>query len=151
MTPDQLAEIHRAAFRIERPWSAVEFADLLESRFVELFQEPGGFALARTLAGESELLTLAVDPASQGRGIGRRLTERWLDGAGTHADTAFLEVASDNTAALGLYRSLGFAPSGLRKAYYARNAAPAADAIVMRRCLTFGHSADSMPPAPESG
>lgn len=146
-----MADLHRAAFTEERSWSASEFQDLLESPHVTAFNNSYGFALSRTVAGESELLTLAVAPSHQGQGIGRALTQDWLDSLAGVAEVAFLEVAADNIAALALYRSLQFAESGLRKAYYTRAGAASADAIVMRRRLTFGQSPESTAQTPESG
>ncbi|MDF1729040.1 MAG: ribosomal-protein-alanine acetyltransferase, partial [Sulfitobacter sp.] len=69
MKPADLARLHAAAFTRERPWAAAEFAALLENRHTALLTRPHGFALTRTVAGESELLTLAVDPAHQRQGI----------------------------------------------------------------------------------
>ena len=53
--------------------------------------------------------------------------------AGAHA--VFLEVASDNTAAIALYEREGFAPAGIRRGYYAKAGAPPQDALVLRRAL----------------
>jgi ribosomal-protein-alanine N-acetyltransferase len=136
MTPERMADLHRAAFQSERPWSATEFHDLLASKFVRSIHDVNGFALTRTVAGESELLTLAVDPVFQRQGIGRLLTLAWLDSIADNAQSAFLEVAADNVAARALYTSFGFAEVAKRSAYYARKNAAAADAIVMRRDLT---------------
>jgi ribosomal-protein-alanine N-acetyltransferase len=65
--------------------------------------------------------------------LGRRL----LQSAVTHAaslgaQSMFLEVGTDNPAALALYAGLGFVRVGQRKAYYA---ASGADAWVMQRKL----------------
>jgi len=62
-------------------------------------------------AADGELLAIAVDPALQGRGVGRRLVDALLAemdrrGAGTVA----VVVGADNTPALSLYGSSGFAP-----------------------------------------
>lgn len=144
MTPEDLAALHKAAFLTERPWSAAEFSGLLQTPFVSLFPHDHGFALSRTVAGETELLTLAVDPASRRKGIGRLLTRNWLSANEIKADTAFLEVAADNIAAVALYESLGFDTIATRGAYYARKNGAAADAMVMRRHLTSGQPPDSM-------
>ncbi|MFK7836648.1 MAG: GNAT family N-acetyltransferase [Sulfitobacter sp.] len=146
-----MATLHRAAFVSERPWSAAEFSELIESRFTHCYDHAHGFALARTLAGETELLALAVDPAHHRRGIGRTLTEEWLNASIGEAATAFLEVAEDNAAASALYLSLGFRESGRRPAYYARKNAAAVDAIVMSRVLTLGQGGISARPSTESG
>lgn len=151
MTPQQLGALHRAAFVQDRPWSAAEFHDLLVSPHVTLITDPHGFALCRTVAGEAELLTLAVDPAHQRQGIARRLCATWLDGLIGKADTAFLEVAADNHPALKLYNALGFCETGRRVAYYLRRNAQPVDAIVMRHDLTHGKPADKGAVRPESG
>lgn len=135
MTPDQMALIHAAAFQQDRSWSAQEFSDLLLSPLVVTLSETGGFALTREIAGESELLTIAVDPAHQNKGIGRRLLQRWM-AAG--ADTAFLEVAADNAGAIHLYSSMGFQITATRPAYYRRKDAAAVDALILTKDLTFG-------------
>ena len=142
MTPERLAEIHRAAFSRERPWSADEFHSLLDSAHVRLFQHAHGFALTRTIAGESELLTLAVDPTRHRQGIGRSLTQDWLNALTGIAETAFLEVAADNSAAIRLYLALGFDEVGRRPAYYAQKNATSVDAIVMSCKVTQGRASD---------
>lgn len=133
-----MADIHAAAFAQGRGWNAAEFRDLTAQPYTAAFTAIGGFALTRTLAGESELLTLAVSPALHRRGIGRGLIERWLAATRPQADTAFLEVAADNVGAIALYGTLLFRRSGLRKGYYAREGGPAVDAVLMTRALTQG-------------
>jgi ribosomal-protein-alanine N-acetyltransferase len=133
-----LAAVHALAF--DSPWPPEAFAGLLDS--------PGVFALAaiddavvalilvRAIAGEAEVLTLATAPSHQRRGAARALLAAGLDLAATlGAETAFLEVAADNAAAIALYRSAGFEPVGRRAAYYARRDGPAVDALVLRRTL----------------
>ena len=126
MTPQDMARIHAAAFVHDRAWTAQEIADLLASPFVTYLAEPQGFALTRLIAGEAELLTLAVDPAAQRQGIGRRLLHRWMDGLEAQADTAFLEVAA------------GFRQTATRRGYYQRKDAPSVDALILSRQFTHG-------------
>lgn len=133
MTPDDLAKLHRAAFSVERPWSAQEFAALLANRFVSVFHRSDGFALIRAVAGDVELLTLAVDPARQRQGIADHLMSEWM--AQAEGEHAFLEVAADNAPAQSLYQKHGFAETGRRKAYYSRASRPAVDAVLMTRAL----------------
>ena len=92
----------------------------------------GGMILARTVADEAEVLTLAVDPAVQRQGIGRALLERCLATARERGGRAiFLEVAADNAAAQALYAGTGFTVVGPRAGYYPAGG----DAIVLRRLL----------------
>lgn len=138
MTPLEMATIHQAAFLHERGWHADEFSALLAQPYTATFTAQGGFALTRTLVGETELLTLAVSPTQQRRGIASKLLIQWIDAAQKIAKSAFLEVAADNHAAIALYGKHGFTQVGLRKAYYARAVGPAVDAALMKRTLTQG-------------
>lgn len=132
MTPAELAALHARCFAVPRPWSEAEFAALLSSSGAVLERTADGFLLGRVAGGEAELLTLAVSPAARRTGQGRELVRRFLstcrDG---HAEAAFLEVASDNAAALGLYAATGWTAAGRRRNYYA----PGLDALVMRHDL----------------
>lgn len=132
MTPDALATLHAACFTRPRPWSPAEFAGLLTSPATRLFQSPDGFLLARIIADEAELLTLAVSPTARRTGQGATLVLRFLaDAAAAGAETAFLEVAADNVPAISLYRRTGWTEAGRRRNYYA----PGVDALVLRRDL----------------
>ena len=132
-----LADLHDRTF--DRPWSAEEFETLLKGpgAFAVLGEgdDPKGFILCRAVAGEAEILTVAVDPAARRRGWGAALVEM---AAGIAREAAafemFLEVAADNVAAIKLYESAGFERVGLRKGYYPHPDG-AKDAVVMRRTL----------------
>jgi len=132
------ARIHAEAFDL--PWSAQVLAELLtaEGGF-GLMADHSGFILCRALAGEAEILTLAVCPDQRRQGLGRDL----VIAAMAHAldrsiEAFFLEVAVDNPGALGLYLSCGFSQVGRRKGYYRRADGQMIDAIVMRRDLGLG-------------
>jgi ribosomal-protein-alanine N-acetyltransferase len=133
-----MADLHAISFAPERGWSAQEFTDLLARPYCHAYTLQAGFALARTLAGETELLTLAVVPDHRRRGHARALLAQWIAAATPHAQTAFLEVAADNPSAQALYASCGFGVSGVRKDYYRRPHGPAVDAVMMTRALTQG-------------
>ena len=70
MTAAEMADVHAAAFTTPRPWSEAEIADLLASPLCFALTEPGGFLLGRVVAGEAELLTIAVAPDARRRGLG---------------------------------------------------------------------------------
>jgi ribosomal-protein-alanine N-acetyltransferase len=137
----ELAEAHARSF--EEAWSAEDIATILAAPggFGILAREPGepaarGFILARAIAGEAEILTLAVDPTHRRRGVGRALVEAARAAAMVaKADAMFLEVAADNAAAIGLYEAAGFERVGTRRAYYVRAGQMSIDALVLRHTL----------------
>jgi len=137
VTPATLAALHARCFQTPRPWSEAEFETLLADPLVFLLVEgDAGLLLGRAVAGEAELLTIAVAPEARQRGLGRRLVSRFLYQARLRgSDRAFLEVAEDNLAARTLYARAGFSPAGRRRGYYRNSAGDAVDALVLRRML----------------
>ena len=136
--PEHLAAIHAACFTTPRPWSAAEFAALLALPHMFLLTDdavaPSALLLGSAIAGEAELLTLAVRPDARRLGSGRRLLQQFLAQARARgASDIFLEVAADNAAAIALYDSAGFQRSGLRRGYYHNPTGAAVDALVMTR------------------
>ena len=122
------------------PWSEATFRDLLRLRhaiFLVATESRGGsvcgYVIAAVVAGEAEVLNLAVAPQSRGRGLGGRLLDAGLGIVGERgAREVFLEVRESNSAALALYTSRGFATLTRRTKYY-RN--PVEDALVLRRAV----------------
>jgi ribosomal-protein-alanine N-acetyltransferase len=74
--------------------------------------------------------TIGVSPEFQGRGIGTALLAALLARADELFAPVFLEVRTDNTAAISLYERHGFTRIGLRKRYYRPSGA---DAYTMMR------------------
>jgi ribosomal-protein-alanine N-acetyltransferase len=137
MTPETLAALHAVCFTdTPRPWTAAEFDALLGQPTTVLAALPEGFALGRVAGPEAELLTLAVRPDARRSGLGSALVAAFeAQAMAAGAEECLLEVAVTNTAALCLYRRLGFAPVGRRPGYYRRSAAPPVDALVLRKWL----------------
>lgn len=132
-----LAALHARAF--EKPWDGAEFAKLLENpaTFALIFTavDPVGFILGWAVAGEAEILTVAVAPEARRRGVGGELVTAAAAAAVVRgALSVHLEVAEDNAAARALYAKLGYQEAGRRRGYYAGACGPV-DAIVMRRDL----------------
>jgi ribosomal-protein-alanine N-acetyltransferase len=133
-----LAKAHASAF--DAPWPPEAFASLMGTPGVfaltAVDRGPVGVILMRAIAGEAEVLTLAVEPSHRRRGVARALLEAGLAQAITAgAGACFLEVAADNVAALALYRAAGFDEAGHRGGYYRRPGGLAVDALVLRRTL----------------
>jgi ribosomal-protein-alanine N-acetyltransferase len=120
------------------PWSAAVFDRELasEHNYYVGVRTAGtliGYAGIARFAGFTpqvfyEVRNIGVDPAYQGRGIGRQLLDELLKFA--DGGVVYLEVRTDNEAAIALYRSVGFDQIGLRPRYYGVNGA---DAYTMRR------------------
>lgn len=68
------------------------------------------YALIRKDAGLIDLTRLGVSPASQGKGLGRKLLEYVISVAG--GQDVMLTVQKTNLKALRLYRSAGFEVAG---------------------------------------
>jgi ribosomal-protein-alanine N-acetyltransferase len=131
------AELEAQLFDGDDPWPASAFLHEMSSRhnhYVAARTEDKlvGYAGITRLGllppYEYEVHTIGVDPAHQGKGIGRRLLDAILDHAKRGA--VYLEVRTDNTVAIELYRSAGFVEVGLRRRYYRVSGA---DAYTMRR------------------
>jgi [ribosomal protein S18]-alanine N-acetyltransferase len=116
------------------PWSARLFDDELVRRgrsyvVARVGDQVVGYAGVLMIADDGHIATVAVDPAWQGRGIGRALLAELVRAAlEMGANQLTLEVRVSNEAAKALYRRFGFVPAGARKAYYADNGE---DALVM--------------------
>ena len=162
MTAETLAKIHAQAMPEGRAWSTKAFADLLTTPGTFLTVHPSSlskyageregqspsstastqsaqnliaFALGRVTLDEAELLTLAVLPDHQGKGIGRQCLADFEAMAHKNgAQHAFLEVAASNDTARALYQLNGWTKDGTRPNYYASTSGRE-DAILMSKPL----------------
>jgi len=136
MTPEAMAAIYAAAFPHSRAWSSAEISDMLASRLTFAIEGDVGFALGRVIAEEAELLTIAVDPAHQGKGLGHiLLTQFEAESKLRGASWVHLEVAQDNTTALALYTRAGYEICGERPGYYSRPNGEQITASLMKKAL----------------
>lgn len=133
-----LAVLQQACFPDDH-WSAEFIGSLIGQPGTFAFlavhgdDDPLGFALARVVAEDAEILTIGVRPDARRSGLGRRLVDEAVDRATRLGATAlFLEVAEDNAAARALYAAADFAPVGRRPGYYKRPDGRVA-ALVLRR------------------
>jgi [ribosomal protein S18]-alanine N-acetyltransferase len=138
---DRCAELEGVLFPGDDPWPTAAFvrelgaphnhyvaARICAGRADTLIGYGGISRLGRTPPFEYEVHTIGVDPAYQGLGIGRRLLDELLGIAA--GGVIYLEVRTDNEAAIALYRSVGFTKVGVRRRYYRVSGA---DAYTMRR------------------
>jgi ribosomal-protein-alanine N-acetyltransferase len=137
-----IAALHGKSF--QRGWSEDEVEALLAERNVITHRALAGKALAgfimsRLAADEAEILSVAVDRAWQGRGLGRRLLMLHLGRlAGYGTQTVFLEVGEKNDPAAKLYLRAGFREVSRRPNYYGN-----ATALILRRDLVQAMDSDT--------
>ena len=120
------------------PWHYQSFAEVLENKdalylVVEEDFKPGVIIACcgvRGIVGEGNISNVVVHPDYRRRGIARRmLTELMRRGqADLGIESYTLEVRKGNTAAISLYRYLGFSEEGIRKNFYEK---PVEDAVIM--------------------
>lgn len=131
-----LSAIHTACF--PRGWSEREFISFFDREGVVTYiaeqdDHPVGFVFCWVVAGECELLSLAVMEGYRGKGYAKQLTAaaledvRKLGGAVMH-----LEVNVHNKAAQALYKLFDFSITGRRKDYYRQEDGTRADAVTMK-------------------
>jgi ribosomal-protein-alanine N-acetyltransferase len=134
-----IAELHAACF--EDAWDIDFLGRLLAqpgafSLVAKERSARAGFAVARAVAGEAEILSLGVHDDFRRRGLGSELARS----AAAHsralgASELFLEVAVENSAARALYHSLGFREAGVRAGYYSGSGGARRDALILRLAL----------------
>lgn len=116
-----------------RPWSTAlwrrELADPTRVHLVAVTDVVVGHAGLLTVLDEGHVTTVAVRPDHQGRGVASRLLLALFAAArGRGLAHLTLEVRSADRRAQRLYGRFGFAPAGVRAAYYSE---PTDDAVVM--------------------
>ncbi len=94
-----------------------------------------GFAMARAMLDEAELLLLATHPDSRGRGIGGALLRAVIaEARNRRAVKLHLEVRAGNDA-MQLYHREGFGKVGERRGYYRGTTGQSFDALTLARSL----------------
>lgn len=133
------AELERILFDGEDPWSAATFRSELAwgnyylGAYVDgqgLIGYAGMSLVGTAREAEASVHTIGVDPQWQRKGVGTALLSALLaraDGAGA---SVFLEVRTDNRAAIAMYEAHGFCRIGVRRRYYQPSGA---DAFTMTR------------------
>jgi [ribosomal protein S18]-alanine N-acetyltransferase len=138
------AELERILFAGDDPWSESTLRAELDhgNRYFGAYVDGvglvgyAGIALVGSVRdAEANVHTIGVDPAWQGRGIGRMLLGALLGVADEFRAPVFLEVRTDNAVAIGLYERHGFVRLGLRRRYYQPSGA---DAYTMARPANTG-------------
>jgi ribosomal-protein-alanine N-acetyltransferase len=133
----RMSQLHMRCF--DDPWSAISLRGLLLDTSiltlgVELNGEIVAFAMAQTIAGESDILTVATAPEHRRKGLGATLIGALINQLGERGVSRItLDVAEDNAPARALYRGFGFTEDGRRPRYYTAGRDVPVDAVLMSR------------------
>lgn len=134
----QIALLERECFA--DPWSQQSIASELHNPLsLWLVAQEGqtllGYVGSQTCLDETDMMNIAVSPASRRQGVARALIEALVSALRERGSKQLtLEVRASNGPARQLYESLGFLQAGLRKNYY-RN--PKEDALILRKEWTL--------------
>lgn len=116
------------------PWSAKDFAELVESErslylVAELDGEIVGCCGVTNICGDGDINNVMVAKEHQGKGIAQALMKELLrQGAELGIENFTLEVRVSNAPAIHVYEKLGFVSEGIRPRFYER---PVEDAMIM--------------------
>jgi ribosomal-protein-alanine N-acetyltransferase len=122
-------------------WTAPQCAGLLPMPGVWLTlaragDEVVGFAMARAVVREAELLLLAVKRKDRNAGVGKLLLDAFMERATDRgAERLHLEVREGNHA-VTLYRRAGFTEVGRRRNYYSGRDGQIYDALTLARSVS---------------
>ena len=137
----RMSQLHMRCF--DDPWSAVSFRGLLLDTSiltlgVELEGQLVAFAMAQTIAGESDILTVATAPEQRRKGLGATLIRALINRLGERGVSRItLDVAEDNAPARALYSGFGFTEDGRRPRYYTAGRDVPVDAVLMSRKVSL--------------
>lgn len=140
---DQIMEVMTSAFdpQFGEAWTRRQVEDALLSGLChyrilhddlavqDCESAPAGFYLSRHIAGEEELLLLAVNPANRRAGIGSALVAAFRQEAAIRGANRLLLEMRDGNPAERLYLKCGFLPIGRRSNYYRNGSGSRVDAI----------------------
>lgn len=129
---EELSALDRSCFGAEG-WTARAFSELAARDGGAVLAAYAGDELAGLFAGftaadTGEVLTLATAPEHRRNGVARLLLGEFLSSVPDETENVALEVRQSNTAAVGLYMSLGFEKAGVRRRFYSD---PDEDADIM--------------------
>ncbi|MEM1236698.1 MAG: GNAT family N-acetyltransferase [Pseudomonadota bacterium] len=129
-----IAALHKAAFGHAgaHGWHEADFAKAMADPAFSLVAVESGYAVARRVLDEAELVLIATTPMARRKGVATGLLARLeSDLIDKGVIRIMLEVVATNTAAIDFYLRQGFQQSGRRNGYYG----PGHDALLFEKSL----------------
>ena len=136
MTPEKMSQLHSKSEANHRIWHAHEFSELLSLPGVITELHAHGFALARVVDTEAELLLIVTEKIKQNTGLATSCLlniEKKLIHHGAQKLT--LEVSESNSAAITIYTKLNYKKIAIRKSYSRDKNGKFETALVMQKDL----------------
>ena len=136
MTPEKMSKLHSKSEANHRIWHAHEFSELLSLPGVITELHAHGFALARVVDTEAELLLIVTENIKQNTGLATSCLlkiEKKLIQQGAQKLT--LEVSESNSAAITVYTKLNYKKIAIRKSYSRDKNGKFETALVMQKDL----------------
>jgi len=118
-------------------WSRTAYERLAQEQMAGWVAEANGsisgFVIVRQLAGDIEILNLAVRRGARRQGVGALLFGKVVSqGKDAHVEKIYIEVRASNEVARKFYARHGFRETGRRPRYYS---APVEDALLLELTL----------------
>lgn len=129
-----VSQLEQECFTV--PWSQQLLGEGINNSYdhiwvLEVENTIAAYCNFRMIAGEGELMRIAVAKEFRGRGFARNLMEILVNHAReNHVSAITLEVRSSNLSAINLYKSYAFQIEAIRRGYYTN---PQEDALIMWR------------------
>jgi len=123
----QIEALEQAAFHEKGSWSAEQLFKVLQegvstASVVLVERQIVAFALFRIIPPEGELLRIAVDDRHRRKGYAKLLLQDGIARFGERSiEELFLEVHTENSEAIALYKTIGFTEVGRRPKYYSHH------------------------------
>ena len=130
----EVAELEKLCF--SDPWSEKSVTSELDNELALWLvavedSRVAGYVGSQTVAGETDMMNIAVHPDFRRRGVAEQLVDALIVQLREQQSRCLtLEVRASNDAAQALYEKLGFSQIGRRPKYY-RN--PKEDALILRK------------------
>ncbi len=142
----QIADIEANTF--SHPWSFDDIADSLGREYnhgIVILSDGAiqdirsvvsgsvaGYILYSVVAGEAELLRIAISVDNRNKGYADKLMRYFIEALQSCCESCFLEVRQSNNVARHLYEKNDFVMIGTRKGYYKE---PVCDACIYQRAF----------------
>ncbi len=126
----------------DKKWSILEIKTMIDTPHILGYclktkeQQIAGYILCQWVLDEGEILSIAIKPALQHKGLGSLLLKEVETSLiQNKTGTLYLEVSSTNTSAKAFYHKHGYFLQSIRPLYYLKFDGSKTDAFVLKKKL----------------